>query len=123
MVVYGMVKYAQDLRTCRHQLFDTHFSKHIAKRLQPCGLCDNCTLAGKDVVKEDLKAEVRALCLLVNRLKDVNERVTLNKLVEAWRGVGSLRAIAKVVRDEFHTEVVPKRANKDVRMHAPGCLF
>ncbi|KAI8603612.1 P-loop containing nucleoside triphosphate hydrolase protein [Dissophora ornata] len=111
--VYGMTKYAQDLRTCRHQLFDTHFSKHIAKRLQPCGFCDNCTLAGKDVVKEDLKAEVRALCFLMDRLKDVNERVTLNKLVEAWRGVGSLRAIAKVVRDEFHTEVIPKRASKD----------
>ncbi|KAG0301400.1 hypothetical protein BGZ98_008395 [Dissophora globulifera] len=111
--VYGMIKYAQDVRTCRHQLLDMHFSKNIAERLAPCGFCDNCTLAGSDVVKEDLKTDVRALCLLVDRLKTVNERVTLNKLVEAWRGVGSLRAIAKVVRDEFLTAVVPKRDNKD----------
>ncbi|KAI7829726.1 P-loop containing nucleoside triphosphate hydrolase protein [Gamsiella multidivaricata] len=111
--VYIMTKYAQDVRTCRHQLFDTHFSKHLAQQLPPCGFCDNCILAGSDIFTEDLRTEVRALCLLVDRLKAVNERVTLNKLVEAWRGVGSLRAIAKVVRDEYQTDVVPKRANKD----------
>ena len=113
--VYSMVKYAQDVRTCRHQMFDLHFSKHLSTRLPPCGVCDNCVLAGLDVVTEDIKEEVRALCVLVDRLKSVNERVTLNKLVEAWRGVGSLRAIAKVARDECGTTVAAKRANKDVR--------
>ncbi|KAG9322338.1 hypothetical protein KVV02_001559 [Mortierella alpina] len=111
--VYSMVKYAQDVRTCRHQMFDRHFSKHLATRLPPCGFCDNCVLAGSDVVTEDIKVEVRALCVLVDRLGLVNERVTLNKLVEAWRGVGSLRAIAKVARDECSTTVAAKRANKD----------
>ncbi|KAF9572926.1 hypothetical protein EC968_009232 [Mortierella alpina] len=108
-----MVKYAQDVRTCRHQMFDRHFSKHLSTRLPPCGFCDNCVLASSDVVTEDIKVEVRALCVLVDRLKSVNERVTLNKLVEAWRGVGSLRAIAKMARDECGTAVATKRANKD----------
>lgn len=111
-----MVKYAQDVRTCRHQIFDRHFSKHLSTRLPPCGFCDNCVLAALDVVTEDIRQEVRALCVLVDRLKSINERVTLNKLVEAWRGVGSLRAIAKVTRDECSTTVAAKRANKDVRM-------
>ncbi|KAF9997885.1 hypothetical protein BGZ65_006556 [Modicella reniformis] len=108
-----MIKYAQDVRTCRHQFFDRHFSKHLSKRHAPCGICDNCLLAGSDVETEDLKTEVRALCLLTHRLKDLNERVTLNKLVEAWRGVGPLRAIAKVVREEYETSVAPKWPNKD----------
>lgn len=108
-----MVKYAQDVRTCRHQLFDRHFSKHLSKRQLPCGLCDNCTLAGSDVETEDVKVEVRALCLLLHRLQDLNERVTLNKLVESWKGVGPLRAIAKAVRDEHQTAIAPKRP-KDV---------
>ncbi|KAG0211041.1 hypothetical protein BGX28_008611 [Mortierella sp. GBA30] len=103
-----MVRYAQDVRTCRHQMFDVHFSKHLSKRLPPCGFCDNCVLAGSDVTTEDIKSEVRALCALIDRLKSVNERVTLNKLVEAWRGVGSLRAIAKIVRDECETTVAAK---------------
>ncbi|KAI8357754.1 P-loop containing nucleoside triphosphate hydrolase protein [Mortierella sp. GBAus27b] len=111
--VYGMIKYAQDVRTCRHQLFDRHFSKHLAKRQLPCGFCDNCILAGSDIEIEDFKVEVRALCVLLDRLQDLNERVTLNKLAEAWKGVGPLRTIAKAVRDEYQTSVVPKRHHKE----------
>jgi ATP-dependent DNA helicase Q1 len=109
-----MIRYAQDVRSCRHQLFDIHFSKHLSTRLPPCGFCDNCILAGKDIETEDVKTDVRALCLLLDRLKDAKDRVTLNKLVEAWRGVGGSRSIAKIVRDEYNTKVATKRANKDV---------
>jgi ATP-dependent DNA helicase Q1 len=111
-----MIKYAQDVRSCRHQLFDVHFSKHLSTRLPPCGFCDNCVLAGQDVETEDVRTDVRALCLLINRLKDAKDRVTLNKLVEAWRGVGGSRSIAKIVREEYNTEVAAKRANKDVSL-------
>ncbi|KAK3824307.1 MAG: P-loop containing nucleoside triphosphate hydrolase protein [Linnemannia gamsii] len=111
--VYSMIRYAQNVRSCRHQLFDVHFSKHLSTRLPPCGFCDNCVLAGKDVEMEDVRTEVRALCLLLDRLKDAKDRVTLNKLVEAWRGVGASRSIAKIVRDEYNTNVVTKRVYKD----------
>ncbi|KAK5808619.1 P-loop containing nucleoside triphosphate hydrolase protein [Linnemannia elongata] len=111
--VYSMIRYAQDVRSCRHQLFDVHFSKHLSTRLPPCGFCDNCVLAGQDIETDDVRTDVRALCLLLDRLKDAKDRVTLNKLVEAWRGIGASRSIARLVRDEYHTEVASKRANKD----------
>lgn len=109
-----MIRYAQDLQRCRHQTFDIHFSKSLTTDLPACGFCDNCKLDKSLIRIESFQSEVRSLCLLLNRLKDVNERVTLNKLVEVWRGVGSLRMIAKVVREEHNFEVVPKRTNKDV---------
>jgi uncharacterized ParB-like nuclease family protein len=109
-----MISFAQDVRSCRHQLFDTHFSKHLDTRLPPCGVCDNCRLAAADIVTEDVKADVRSLCVLLSRLKDVNERVTMIKLVEAWKGLGPLRAIAKTIRTEQNTLVPEDRANKDV---------
>ncbi|KAK3807424.1 MAG: P-loop containing nucleoside triphosphate hydrolase protein [Linnemannia elongata] len=111
--VYSMIRYAQDVRSCRHQLFDVHFSKHLSTRLPPCGFCDNCVLAGQDIEADDVRTDVRALCLLLDRLKDAKDRVTLNKLVEAWRGIGASRSIAKLVREEYNTEVASKRANKD----------
>ncbi|KFH69501.1 hypothetical protein MVEG_04313 [Podila verticillata NRRL 6337] len=111
--VYNMVRYAHDLRRCRHQTFDIHFSKSLTTDLPACGFCDNCKLDKSLIQTENFQSEVRSLCLLLDRLKDVNERVTLNKLVEVWRGVGSLRMIAKVVREEHNFEVVPKRTNKD----------
>lgn len=120
-----MIRYAQDVRSCRHQLFDAHFSKHLSNRLPSCGFCDNCVLAGQDVETDDVRTDVRALCLLLDRLKDAKDRVTLNKLVEAWRGIGASRSIAKLVREEYNTEVASKRANKDVSfssgLSAPQC--
>ncbi|KAF9584631.1 hypothetical protein BGW38_005791 [Lunasporangiospora selenospora] len=113
MAIYSMTRYAQNIRTCRHQLFDIHFSKHITKRLPPCGFCDNCLLSPEFIVAEDIRADVRALCVLLEKLAEVNERVTLNKLVEAWQGVGGLRVIAKTVREEYGTQVACKRTNKD----------
>lgn len=113
-LVYSMIRYAQDLRRCRHQTFDIHFSKSLTTDLPACGFCDNCKLDKSLIRTESFQSEVRSLCLLLDRLKDVNERVTLNKLAETWRGIGSLRMIAKVVREEHKFEVAPKRANKDV---------
>ncbi|KAF9427808.1 hypothetical protein BGZ94_004099 [Podila epigama] len=111
--VYGMIRYAQDLRTCRHQMFDLHFSKHLSTRLSPCGFCDNCKLDKSLITSEDMRVQVRSICLLLDKLKDTNERVTMNKLIETWRGVGPLRLLAKAVREEHGIEVAPKRANKD----------
>ena len=116
--VYAMITYAQDVRSCRHQLFDVHFSKHLSARLAPCGSCDNCTLSSTDVVTEDIRKDVHSLCTLMSRLKDVNERVTLMKLVEAWKGLGPLRNVAKAVRTEQNTVVPDDRANKDVSLYS-----
>lgn len=116
--VYAMISYAQDVRSCRHQLFDVHFSKHQSARLEPCGFCDNCTLSSTDVVTEDIRRDVHSLCTLLNRLKDLNERVTLMKLVEAWKGLGPLRHIALAVRTEQNTAAANNRANKDVRFYS-----
>lgn len=112
--VYAMISFAQDVRSCRHQLFDIHFSKHLNTRLPPCGFCDNCKLAAADIVTENVKTDVHSLCVLLGRLKEVNERVTMIKLVEAWKGLGPLRAIAKTIRTEQNTLVPEDRANKDV---------
>ncbi|KAF9969477.1 hypothetical protein BGZ73_008151 [Actinomortierella ambigua] len=112
--VYGMVRYAHNVIMCRHQMFDQHFvGSSGVKPLQPCGFCDNC-LADKDTIATlDIRNEARAICLLVDRLQAVNERITINKLVEAWRGVGPLRVIAKTVRDEHGTEVASKTFEKE----------
>ncbi|KAG0222712.1 hypothetical protein BGW42_006358 [Actinomortierella wolfii] len=112
--VYGMIRYAHNVTTCRHQMFDQHFvGATSAKPLQPCGFCDNCLVDVDTLVTLDIQEEARAICLLVDRLQAVNERVTINKLVEAWRGVGPLRTIAKTVRDEHGTEVASKQFEKD----------
>ncbi|KAG0260643.1 hypothetical protein DFQ27_003439 [Actinomortierella ambigua] len=112
--VYGMVRYAHNVTTCRHQMFDRHFAGSTsAKPLQPCGFCDNCLVDKATISTLDIQDEARALCLLLDRLQAVNERTTLSKLADAWRGVGPLRAIAKTVRDEQGTEVASKDLKKD----------
>ncbi|ORE03754.1 ATP-dependent DNA helicase [Rhizopus microsporus var. microsporus] len=95
--VYQMVKYAQDYTTCRKILFERYFEldaqegEGLVNNVtpdQPCGICDNCTRSRDEIVVENISTEARTLITICDMMKQVNERVTMNKLVQMIQGRG-----------------------------------
>ncbi|KAI9281058.1 P-loop containing nucleoside triphosphate hydrolase protein [Sporodiniella umbellata] len=88
-----MVCYAQDYLTCRKVLFETYFALDSQDELinkttpdQICGMCDNCNRPRGDVVTKNISKEARSLIVLCETLKELKERVTMNKLVQMMQG-------------------------------------
>jgi ATP-dependent DNA helicase Q1 len=98
LLVYEMVKYAQDYIICRKILFEKYFSldstgkeeeKGLVNKItpdQPCGVCDNCTRPAGDLIMEDIREEAKSIIQLCTLLKQFNERVTMIKLVQMLQG-------------------------------------
>ncbi|CEI89986.1 hypothetical protein RMCBS344292_04322 [Rhizopus microsporus] len=95
--LYQMVKYAQDYTTCRKILFERYFEldaqegEGLVNNVtpdQPCGICDNCTRSRDEIVVENISTEAKTLITICDMLKQVNERVTMNKLVQMIQGRG-----------------------------------
>lgn len=95
-----MIKYAQDYITCRKILFEKYFSLEASSSSsrkkdglvnkitpdQPCGICDNCTRNQGTYTIQDIRSEATSIVQLCNMLKQVNERVTMVKLVQMLQG-------------------------------------
>jgi ATP-dependent DNA helicase Q1 len=107
-----MVKFAQDYLTCRKILFEKYFSldSNTAKNKsdglvnkitpdQPCGICDNCTRSKDSVVIENIRDEAESIIRLCDILKQHNERVTMNKLVQMLQGRGLGVVKSRVLND------------------------
>ncbi|KAI8066399.1 P-loop containing nucleoside triphosphate hydrolase protein [Gongronella butleri] len=98
----AMVKYAQDYKTCRKILFEKYFycnadqwqqqqADHLVNQTtpdQPCTICDNCTRDPATVTSVDITDDTVALIHLLRALKQMNQRVTMAKLISAWKGLG-----------------------------------
>ncbi|KAG1452956.1 hypothetical protein G6F46_009494 [Rhizopus delemar] len=104
--VYQMVKYAQDYTTCRKVLFESYFALDANEQLvneisldESCGVCDNCNRSSEDVVFKDIGIEAKALIVLCDILKELNERITMTKLVQMVQGRGLGLAKSRVMND------------------------
>jgi len=107
-LVYGILKYAQDITTCRKILFERYFSKEGVSQYtapesavnpvsstQVCGRCDNCnrhTETESLVVVEDITVQAFTLCSLLKALRKTEEKVTMLKLIQHWKGLGQKKA-------------------------------
>lgn len=125
-VVYQMVKYAQDYTTCRKVLFESYFALDANEQLvneisldESCGVCDNCNRSSEDVVFKDIGIEAKALIVLCDILKELNERITMTKLVQMVQGRGLGLAKSRVMNDpeieipiRTLTEYVKKKKRK-----------
>ncbi|KAI9315676.1 P-loop containing nucleoside triphosphate hydrolase protein [Dichotomocladium elegans] len=97
--VYAMVDYAQSLTKCRKILFEEYFGyasfisdataeDTVVNEITPdakCGRCDNCRRAS-DLFKKDITVEALTLVELCKALTERNQRVTMQKLIQLWRG-------------------------------------
>ncbi|CAO3645808.1 unnamed protein product [Cunninghamella blakesleeana] len=98
-----MVQYAQDYTTCRKIFFEKYFSVNptnssISEEDHqlvnettpdiPCGNCDNCTRNPDTVIEEDISEETVTLVNILKKLAELNERVTMIKLIQTWKARG-----------------------------------
>ncbi|RKO89068.1 P-loop containing nucleoside triphosphate hydrolase protein, partial [Blyttiomyces helicus] len=124
--VYGMVRYADDLKSCRRTLMERYFGEAASvsqwgeTSADGCSNCDVCLRTDDErdsIVREDVTEEARTVLRIAAALKDVDEKVTFIKAVEAWRGVGKRHPciVAAVERKEA-TIPPPKKFSKEVRM-------
>ncbi|CAO3683123.1 unnamed protein product [Umbelopsis ramanniana] len=104
--VYGMIRYAQDYRTCRKIFFESYFSNdptvsssqysgqllNTTSMDQTCELCDNCRRRngdGHSVVSKDITLEAMTAVKIANAAQTSSEeRVTMVKMVHYMRGRG-----------------------------------
>lgn len=110
-LVYEMVKYAQNYKTCRKVLFEKYFTLDssvnsedtLVNKItpdQPCGICDNCTRPKEQIVVEDIHSTAETIIRLCIVLQQHNERVTMPKLVQMLlgRGLGIMKT--RVMNDK-----------------------
>ncbi|KAI8093842.1 P-loop containing nucleoside triphosphate hydrolase protein [Halteromyces radiatus] len=98
----AMVQYGQNYTMCRKVFFEKYFFLESGNLQQglvneitpdiPCGNCDNCLRDKSTVVEEDITREAVTLAHLLRALRQVNERVTMIKLISIWKGKG-LKAV------------------------------
>lgn len=106
----AIVRYAQEYTTCRKIFFEKYFfleSGNLQFQDQgnndddsntllvnqttpdtPCGICDNCVRDRSTVVMYDISTEAVTLVTILRALKGLNNRVTLLKLMDIWKGKG-----------------------------------
>eukprot|EP00850_Spirogloea_muscicola_P005375 SM000024S07837 [mRNA] locus=s24:828308:834278:+ [translate_table: standard] len=64
----------------RHAIY-----KHFGEEASHCNyMCDNCA-EPKDIIKEDVTEQVRALLECIKKLNEVNKQLTMLQLVDHWR--------------------------------------
>lgn len=119
-----MVKYAQDYKTCRKIAFENYFSldsgqkEGLVNQITPdqaCGVCDNCNRIPNSVLVENISPVVRTIVKLCNLLQQVNNRVTMNKLVQMLqkRGLGLIKS--RVEADESMMIPLDRKYNEYVK--------
>lgn len=116
-----MLKYAQDISTCRKILFERYFSKegvseytasqstvNSVSLTQTCGRCDNCTRHTDTkgiVVAEDITIQAFTLCKLLEALREAEEKVTMLKLIQVWKGLGQKKASVEALIRSGEVEI------------------
>ncbi|CEP17088.1 hypothetical protein [Parasitella parasitica] len=108
--LHEMVKYAQDYQTCRKVLFEKYFSLDSSSSSegglvnkitpdQPCGVCDNCTRPGDEILVQDIRTIAESVIRLCSLLQNYKERVTMSKLVQMLLGRGLGIVKSRVMED------------------------
>ncbi|PRP73225.1 ATP-dependent DNA helicase Q-like 2-like, partial [Planoprotostelium fungivorum] len=98
-----MVRYCEDLRTCRRVSLSQHFGQEFDA--MDCNQqCDHCQHPEKCKV-EDITQETHSLLKFLNIQKDNKEKMTLNQLADAWRGNGKSPAPSSCVTKRKKGEV------------------
>ncbi|OCF37459.1 ATP-dependent DNA helicase [Kwoniella heveanensis BCC8398] len=99
-----MVRFAQDLRTCRKVAFAKYFSAsaHLSASawdhadtlssssgaISTCGICDNCRRSPDSIVKRDVTLETWKILKVAQMVQREGGRVTLANLADLVRGLG-----------------------------------
>nr|XP_018265542.1 ATP-dependent DNA helicase [Kwoniella dejecticola CBS 10117]OBR87700.1 ATP-dependent DNA helicase [Kwoniella dejecticola CBS 10117] len=99
-----MLKFAQDLETCRKVAFARYFSAsaHLSASAwdapdtlssssgttSKCGICDNCTREPDSIVTKDVSVEAWRILKVAQYVQSEHGRVTLANLSDLVRGLG-----------------------------------
>jgi len=101
--LYGMLAYCQDMKTCRRALIGRHFGE----RWDPTEcheMCDNCKRTGDQsdgpipFKTRDITKYCQDILSILAQAATLSERVTANKLVDAWCGKGQTRLRVREVK-------------------------
>ncbi|GFW74169.1 ATP-dependent DNA helicase Q1 [Trichonephila clavipes] len=86
--LYAMVAYCLDLSICRRALIAQHFGEHWDS--QDCNkMCDHCDQVGSYEVKsKNIAREYKCIVNIIEHASSIEERLTSQKLIEAWQGKG-----------------------------------
>ena len=110
---YAMARYAFELSSCRRISMIKHFGQADGRKSndQECGKCDNCARKESGIRTEDVTALTLDLCKILHALREEDGgKVTLIKLVDAWKGIGLGKKVASVVNLQASA---PKRLSRD----------
>ncbi|KAK4686598.1 hypothetical protein P7C73_g3531, partial [Tremellales sp. Uapishka_1] len=99
-----MLRFAQDLRTCRKVAFAKYFSasSHLSTSAWDhsdslssrstsvvlCGVCDNCTRPAESIIDKDVTLESWKIIKILEKVKYQDGRVTLGTFSDLIRGLG-----------------------------------
>nr|XP_019008636.1 ATP-dependent DNA helicase [Kwoniella pini CBS 10737]OCF47417.1 ATP-dependent DNA helicase [Kwoniella pini CBS 10737] len=99
-----MLKFAQDLKTCRKVAFAKYFSAsaHLSASAwdapdtlssssgttSTCGICDNCTRNPGSIISKDVTIEAWKILKVTRAVQTEQGRVTLTNLSDLARGLG-----------------------------------
>lgn len=114
--VLGMLKYCEDMLTCRRTLMERYFGREQQRpgsASQKCGHCDNCQRDPGTVVRTDVTKHVVSVCSILDGIKTGSskakgDKLTLLKLVDVWRGNGLNKLSADIAA------LVPSEAKKEL---------
>eukprot|EP00850_Spirogloea_muscicola_P001648 SM000006S19413 [mRNA] locus=s6:620903:626921:+ [translate_table: standard] len=103
----------------RHAIY-----KHFGEETSHCNyMCDNCA-EPKDITKEDVTEQVRALLECIKKLKEVNKQLTMLQLVDHWRsstrkldGGKAVKPLSKESGERLIVKLVLQGVLKDVFQH------
>ncbi|GFT77297.1 ATP-dependent DNA helicase Q1 [Nephila pilipes] len=86
--LYAMVAYCLDLSRCRRALIAQHFGEHWDS--QDCNkMCDHCDQIGSyEVRMKNIAKEYKSIVNIIEHASSIDERLTSQKLIEAWQGKG-----------------------------------
>jgi len=87
--VYDMLSFCLNRRSCRKKLIADHFVDDLVKDKNDTQCCDNC-LANLERFSEefvDASDWLDTLLELLIQAEEINEKMTSNKLIEAWMQV------------------------------------
>eukprot|EP00742_Colponemidia_sp_Colp-10_P010310 GILJ01011317.1.p1 GENE.GILJ01011317.1~~GILJ01011317.1.p1 ORF type:complete len:829 (-),score=157.87 GILJ01011317.1:37-2448(-) len=88
--LYRMVKFCEDLSTCRRVLIGQYFGEPFSA--VDCGMmCDNCA-EPKELIKKQFTDESRKVVQIVQELSELEEKVTMLQLMDTLKGNGKKAA-------------------------------
>jgi hypothetical protein len=88
--LYDMLRYTQNVSTCRKLLMEKYFGQHEnaiwgKEGGKACGYCDNCHHGQDGVEVVDITKQVATIINILSNASSQKERVTLVKLLDTWR--------------------------------------